>query len=57
MAERYGTVWVDMECQGKMLVLFDLLIAAHALGANTVLVTSDRAFKQVAGLSLEDWTA
>jgi tRNA(fMet)-specific endonuclease VapC len=33
-----------------------MLIAAHALDAKAVLVTSDRAFNLVAGLELEDWT-
>ena len=33
-----------------------MLIAAHALAAGEVLVTSDRAFAQVEGLVVEDWT-
>lgn len=57
IAERYGTVRADMERQGRVLAPLDLLIAAHALDAATVLVTNDQAFAQVAGLHREDWTA
>ncbi len=34
----------------------DLLIAAHALTTGAALVTNDRAFGQVAGLTVKDWT-
>ena len=34
----------------------DLLIGSHALSIDAVLVTSDGAFGQLAGLSIEDWT-
>ncbi len=55
-AERYGTIRADLERRGKTLAPLDLLIAAHALGADATLVTNDRAFRQVVGLHLEDWT-
>jgi tRNA(fMet)-specific endonuclease VapC len=35
----------------------DLLIGAHALSIDAVLVTNDRAFTQLPGLTVEDWTA
>ena len=57
IAERYGLLRADMERPGKILAPLDLLIAAHALNTDTALVTSDRAFGQVPGLRLEDWTA
>lgn len=41
---------------GKPLADFDLAIAATAMAHGAVLVTSDRAFSRIAGLSLEDWT-
>ena len=55
-AERYGTVRAEMERKGKTLASLDMQIAAHALSLSAVLVSSDRAFRQVVGLQLEDWT-
>ena len=45
-----------MERQGKILAPLDLLIATRALDADTTLVTNDKAFGQVPGLYVEDWT-
>ena len=56
IAKYYGTVRADMERQGKVLALLDLLIATHALSISAVLVTNDRAFCQIADLSIEDRT-
>ena len=55
-AEHYGTARADMERQGKTLGPLDMLIAAHELSIKAVLVTSDRAFRQVSDLRVEDWT-
>ncbi len=57
VAERYGATRAAMERQGKTLGPLDLLIASHARCAEAVLVTNDRAFAQVDGLRVEDWTA
>lgn len=55
-ARRYATVRVELERRGKPLGALDLLIAAHAVERDAVLVTNDRAFSAVPGLRLEDWT-
>ena len=39
-----------------MLAALDLLIGSHALSIDADLVTNDRAFGQLAGLRVEDWT-
>jgi tRNA(fMet)-specific endonuclease VapC len=56
VAERYGIVRAALERRGRILAPLDLLIAAHALSAGAALVSNDRAFAQVDGLTLEDWT-
>jgi tRNA(fMet)-specific endonuclease VapC len=55
-AELYGIVRADLERAGRPLGSLDTLIAAHALSVGAVLVTSDRAFRHVAHLQIEDWT-
>ncbi|MEQ1546975.1 type II toxin-antitoxin system VapC family toxin [Methyloglobulus sp.] len=52
----YGIIRAEMERQGKTLAPLDHLIAAHALSIDAVLVTNDKAFYQVGGLTIEDWT-
>ncbi len=55
-ARRYGALRALMERKGQTLAPLDMQIAAHALSVGAVLVSNDRAFKQVAGLLLEDWS-
>ena len=55
-AKRYGTLRALMESKGQTPAPLDMQIAAHAQSAGAVLVTSDRAFKQITGLLLEDWS-
>ena len=55
-AKRYGTLRALIESKGQTLAPLDMQIAAHAQSAGAVLVTSDRAFKQITGLLLEDWS-
>jgi tRNA(fMet)-specific endonuclease VapC len=57
VAERYGSARAELERRGKTLARLDLLIAAHALDVEAVLVTNDQAFSHVAQLRVEDWTA
>jgi tRNA(fMet)-specific endonuclease VapC len=56
VAERYGPARADLERRGQTLAPLDLLIAAHAIEADAVLVTNDGAFSKVMGLNVEDWT-
>jgi tRNA(fMet)-specific endonuclease VapC len=57
IVKNYGFIRAEMERQGKTLAPLDLLIAAQALNLDAVLVTNDKAFYQVGGLTIEDWTA
>jgi tRNA(fMet)-specific endonuclease VapC len=55
-AEVYGPTRAAAQREGRVLAPMDLLIGAHALTIGAVLVTNDRAFGQLQGLLLEDWT-
>lgn len=56
-AEHYGTIRANLQRSGRGLGSLDLLIAAHASSLGGILVTNDKAFRQVADLSIEDWTS
>ena len=56
-AGRYAALRADLERRGRSLAALDLMIAAHAVEHDAVLVTNDRAFGAVPGLRIEDWTA
>jgi tRNA(fMet)-specific endonuclease VapC len=55
-AEVYGPARAATSREGRVLAPMDLLIGAHALSIDAILVTNDRAFRQLPGLSIEDWT-
>lgn len=55
-ARTYGLLRAAQERKGRPLSTEDLLIAAHALSLNLILVTNDSAFSFVDGLRTEDWT-
>jgi tRNA(fMet)-specific endonuclease VapC len=58
VVERYATVRVALERQGKPISHPDLQIAAIALANGLVLITHNTAeFSRIAGLTLEDWEA
>jgi tRNA(fMet)-specific endonuclease VapC len=55
-AKFYGDLRVALEAKGKTLSSLDLLIAAHALAMDAILVTNDRAFEAVGNLrGIENW--
>jgi tRNA(fMet)-specific endonuclease VapC len=55
-AGRYGKIRSTLEGKGITIGAMDMLIAAQALSANVILVTSNvREFERVPELKLEDW--
>jgi len=56
-AHTYAELRTRMETQGIGLSAMDLLIATHAMAADCTLVSADRAFTQVPGLRVIDWSA
>lgn len=56
-AKSYGILRAELAARGTLIGNMDLLIAAHALAVDAVLVTNDQAFVQVPALILEDWLA
>ena len=55
-AQQYAEVRAALEADGTVLGNLDLMIAAHALAVEAVLVTHDRAFGRIKRLKIEDWT-
>lgn len=54
-AMRYSEIRAALESEGQPMGNLDLMIAAQALAAGAVLVSSDRVFSRVKGLRVEDW--
>lgn len=52
----YARIKREAEIKGTPLDENDLWLAAMAAASGAVLVTSDRDFQKVTGLSIEDWT-
>jgi tRNA(fMet)-specific endonuclease VapC len=55
-AQQYGQLRAALEREGQSLGNLDMMIAAHALARQLVLVTSDHAFTRIKKLKIEDWT-
>ena len=55
-AQHYGTVRADLEKMGTPIGAYDLMIAAHALSLDLVLVTNnEREFQRIPDLIIENW--
>ena len=52
----YGKIRVGLELTGQLIGSMDMLIAAHALSLDAILVTNNVSeFQRIEGLTLEDW--
>lgn len=55
-AQEYGKIRAYLEKQGIPIGSMDMLIAAHALSLNCILVTNnEREFRQIPTLRIENW--
>jgi tRNA(fMet)-specific endonuclease VapC len=54
-AKHYATLRTTLEDSGAPMGNLDMMIAAHALAAEAMLVTHDRVFHRVKQLRIEDW--
>lgn len=57
-ADLYGTINAKLRIAGQPIGDLDVMIAAHALAENLILVTHNtKHFERIEGLKMEDWTA
>ncbi len=55
-AQHYGNIRALLERQGTPIGSLDMLIAAHALSQNSVLITNNESeFKRISNLKIENW--
>jgi tRNA(fMet)-specific endonuclease VapC len=55
-AQHYGVIRTHLERQGTPVDCLDMLIAAHALSQNSVLITNNESeFKRIPNLKIENW--
>ena len=55
-AQHYGKIRAYLEKQGTPIGSLDMLIAAHALSLNAILITNNESeFKRVSNLKIENW--
>jgi tRNA(fMet)-specific endonuclease VapC len=55
-AQHYGKIRSHLERQGTPIGSLDMLIAAHALSVDSVLITNNESeFKRVSNLKIENW--
>lgn len=55
-ASLYGEIRAHLENKGKIIGAYDLLIAAHALSENLILITNNtKEFNRIPKLNLQNW--
>jgi len=55
-AQHYGVIRAHLEREGTPIGSLDMLIAAHALSQNSVLITNNESeFNRVSNLKIENW--
>lgn len=59
VAEVYGDLCTSCTAAGATLGALDMMIAAHAVAAHTMLITHDRAFSYIpdGALTIDDWVS
>jgi tRNA(fMet)-specific endonuclease VapC len=55
-AQEYALLRSALERTGQPIGNLDLMIAAHALATEAILVTNDRSFARIKKLKTENWT-
>ena len=56
-AQHYGKIRANLERQGTPIGSLDMLIAAHALSVDSLLITNNESeFKRVSNLKIGNWT-
>ena len=56
-AQHYGKIRANLERQGTPVGSLDMLIAAHALSVDSLLITNNESeFKRVSNLKIGNWT-
>ena len=55
-ARHYADIRAALEMAGTPMGNLDMMIGAHALAVEAVLVTNDRSFRRLKHLKIEDWT-
>ena len=55
-ASKFGEIRANLEKEGQVIGGYDMLIAAHALAKELILVTNNAdEFNRVEGITLENW--
>jgi predicted nucleic acid-binding protein len=55
VARQYAQLFYDLRRRGRVLSQVDLMVAALAINLNVTVLTTDRDFEAVNGISCENW--